>query len=133
MPNRKQRRRREKLKRHEYEYLIENEEGEEVPLESPRELERKEAGKTGTKRPARTTNRRGRPIPQPSLERVLKRAAIFGPLLLVVTFITSPSLSTTQKILNAIILLAVFIPFSYVVDVMVYRAMTRRRKRQSGD
>ena len=39
MPNRKQRRRREKLQRHEYEYVVETDDGEEV-LESPQELER---------------------------------------------------------------------------------------------
>ena len=36
MPSRKQKRRREKLKRHEYEYVLETEEGEEIPLETPR-------------------------------------------------------------------------------------------------
>ena len=35
MPSRKQRRKREKLQRHEYEYVLETEEGEEV-IEGPR-------------------------------------------------------------------------------------------------
>ena len=33
MASKKQRRRREKLQRHEYEYVVENEEGEEVPVD----------------------------------------------------------------------------------------------------
>lgn len=131
MPNRKQRRRREKLKRHEYEYVIEDEDGEEVPVERPHALARTENPKAGTKPARAPTDRRGRPIAKPSLQRVLKRAAIFGPLLLVITFVTQPNLTTPQKIFNAILLLAVFIPFSYVVDLMVYRALTRRQRRQS--
>src|SRR6185312_6871767 len=35
MPSRKQRRRREKLQRHEYEYVIETEEGEVIQVEKP--------------------------------------------------------------------------------------------------
>jgi hypothetical protein len=38
MPSKKQRRKREKLQRHEYEYVLETEDGEEV-LERPPELE----------------------------------------------------------------------------------------------
>ena len=39
MPNRKVRRRRQKLQRHEYEYVVETEEGDEVALERPVERE----------------------------------------------------------------------------------------------
>jgi hypothetical protein len=40
MPSRKVRRRRQKLQRHEYEYVVETEEGEEIPLERPTEREK---------------------------------------------------------------------------------------------
>ena len=39
VPSRKQRRQREKLQRHEYEYVLETDEGEEIPVESPRAAE----------------------------------------------------------------------------------------------
>jgi len=127
MPSRKQRRRREKLQRHEYEYVIETDEGEEI-LETPRALE-----KTPQKREQQSrgpSDRRGRPIQPPSVARVLKRGAIFGPLLLVVTYLTAPSLTTAQKIFNAVLLIMIFLPFSYLVDLVVYRTLMRRHRRQ---
>jgi hypothetical protein len=45
MPSRKQRRRREKLQRHEYEYVIETEEGEEIAVERLAEREKAGTGK----------------------------------------------------------------------------------------
>ena len=129
MPNRKQRRRREKLQRHEYEYVVETEEGE-VPVESPRERDGVGDGrKDGRRSSKEPVDRRGRPLPKPSLERVLKRTAIFGPLLFVVVFVTSPQLTTAQKVFQTAVLLAFFMPFSYLVDVLVYRAMVRRQER----
>ena len=130
MPNRKQRRRREKLKRHEYEYVVEDEEGEETALERRPERQAKDGRKGGRTAQAGPLDRRGRPIPKPSWQRVAKRTAIFGPLLLAVTFLTGAELSTAQKVVNALILLAFFIPFSYLVDVLVYRALMRRYNRQ---
>ena len=129
MPSRKQRRRREKLKRHEYEYVVETDEGE-IPLE---ELEdgrgRAKDGRRAGGADAAPIDRRGRPVPKPSLERVLKRAAIFGPILFVFVYISSGDLPLVGVVLNTALLLAFFIPFSYAVDVMVYRLMTRRQGR----
>jgi hypothetical protein len=89
------------------------------------------AGEAGNGRTQTPVDRRGRPIPKPSLERVLKRSAIFGPLLLVVVFLTAPATATTaQKVFQALVLLAFFMPFSYLVDVLVYRAMMRRQRRR---
>jgi hypothetical protein len=128
MPSRKQRRRRQKLQRHEYEYVVETEEGE-VPLDQVRDADKGSQAENGRAR--EPVDRRGRPIPKPSLERVLKRSAIFGPLLLVVVFLTAPATTTTaQKVFQALVLLAFFMPFSYLVDVLVYRAMTRRQRRR---
>lgn len=128
MPSRKQRRRREKLQRHEYEYVIETDEGEEI-VETPRALERTPAQKRERQSPG-PSDRRGKPIQPPSVARVLKRGAIFGPLLLVVTYITAPSLTTAQKIFNAALLIMIFLPFSYLVDLVVYRTLMRRHRRE---
>ena len=66
MPSRKQRRRREKLERHEYEYVVETEEGE-VPVERLRDLEcaddEPRAGRRPGAEPA-LVDRRGRPDPE---------------------------------------------------------------------
>jgi hypothetical protein len=133
MPSRKQRRRRQKLQRHEYEYVVETEDGEEVPLE---EYEGDVETVDGARRIAKPkgeptiVDRRGREVKPPSLERVMRRAAIFGPILFAVVYLTSRNqLSVTGVILNTLILLAFFIPFSYLVDRMVYRAVVRRSEK----
>ena len=125
MPSRKQRRRREKLQRHEYEYVIETEEGEEVVVERPEER----AGKDG-KKPASGSprDRRGREIPKPSLQRVLRRTAIFAPLIAVFVWVTTPGAPTSERIGTIAILLAFFIPFTYLVDTFMYRVFQRRQR-----
>jgi hypothetical protein len=125
MPSKKVRRRRAKLQRHEYEYVVETDEGDEVVFDRPAAEPKKNGAKASTPR-----DRRGRDIPKPTLARVLKRTAIFAPLILIVVFLTSAADSTTAaKIYTAVMLLAFFIPFSYLVDVIVYRTLTRRRQR----
>jgi hypothetical protein len=127
MPSRKVRRRRAKLQRHEYEYVMETEEGEEIVVEAPR-LEAGTDGKAAKTAVAR--DRSGREIPKPSMGRVLRRTAIFAPLILIVVFLTSAEgASTASKIYTTVMLLLFFIPFSYVVDVLMYRMMTRRQQR----
>jgi hypothetical protein len=131
MPSRKQRRRREKLQRHEYEWVVETEGGEEVPLDHPAERAKKEEKSNGRKG---VRNRHGREIPKPSLGRVLRRTAIFGPLILVVVFLTgSKDATTASKVYTAVVLLAFFIPFSYLVDVFLYRTLLRRQERARRD
>ncbi|HEY7198281.1 MAG TPA: hypothetical protein VH306_13960 [Gaiellaceae bacterium] len=138
MPSRKQRRRRSKLQRHEYEYVIETDEGEEV-VESIRDVEpvedtrpapngkaarpKSKAGRGSVKGPV---DRRGRPVPKPSWQRVGKRALIFMPFFVLFFFIAAPSLTLTQKIFQAVLLAGVFIPASYLADRMVYRMAVRR-------
>jgi hypothetical protein len=126
MASKKQRRRREKLQRHEYEYVLETDEGEEI-LETPK---RGEAGAPANgkpvKEPVGPLDRHGKPIPKPSLQRVLKRTAIFGPLIALFIVFTARDLTPAGVIFNVVLLLAFFMPFSYVVDVFVYRMLWRR-------
>jgi hypothetical protein len=123
--SKKQRRRREKLQRHEYEYVLETDEGEEV-IESPRETEAAvKTGKPG-KAPTGPLDRHGQPIPKPSLRRVVRRTAIFAPLIAIFIFFTAPDLTVAGLILNVALLLAFFMPLSYVVDMLVYRMLWRR-------
>ena len=130
MASKKQRRRREKLQRHEYEYVLETEEGEEIPLEGPRAAERGRNGKS----PARESNvpvdRRGRPVQKPSLERVLKRSAIFAPLIAAFIYFTARDITIGGLIFNVLLLLAFFMPFTYFVDLLVYRMLMRRAERE---
>ena len=133
MPSRKQRRRRQKLQRHEYEYVVETEEGE-IPVERLADVERGPKPKDGRRgsHPG-LVDRRGRPIQKPSLARVLKRTAIFVPILIVFVVVTRRDLSDPEKVVYFLLLLGVFIPFSYFVDAMVYRLIMRRYERDQAE
>jgi hypothetical protein len=126
VPSRKQRRRREKLQRHEYEYVLETDEGEQV-IENPREVEAA-APKNGkpAKEPVGPLDRHGKPVPKPSLQRVLRRTAIFAPLIAIFIVFTAKDATIAGIVFNVVLLLAFFMPFSYVVDVFVYRMLWRR-------
>ena len=128
MPSRKQRRRREKLQRHEYEYVIETEDGEEIPVEKP--VAPTKAAAKSSRGPA--ARRGGREVPKPSMARVFKRTAIFAPLILVVVFLTGGDSTTASKIFTGVTLIAFFIPFSYLVDSIMYRVYTRRQQGGAG-
>ena len=125
MPSKKQRRKREKLQRHEYEYVLETEDGEEI-LERPPEVEATEKNGKPRKAVAGPVDRHGKPIAKPSFRRVLRRTAIFAPLIAIFIYITAPDLSPAGLVLNVALLLAFFMPLSYVVDTVVYRMLWRR-------
>jgi hypothetical protein len=133
--SKKQRRRREKLQRHEYEYVLETEEGEQV-LEGPRAVEGEprngKAGKSG-KASSGPVDRRGRPVPKPSFRRVLRRTAVFAPLMAVVIYLLvrneAENVLTTVVFQTALLVLF-FMPFSYVVDAFMYRMFLRRQERE---
>ena len=131
MPSRKQRRKREKLQRHEYEYVIETEDGEEI-VERPPEVEATEKNGKPRKSVAGPVDRHGKPIAKPSLRRVLRRTAIFGPLIAIFIYITAKDLSPAGLVLNVLLLLAFFMPLSYVVDTVVYRMLWRRYEKSRG-
>ena len=78
-------------------------------------------------------DRRGRPIQKPSLQRVLKRTAIFAPLIAVFILITADGLTIAGLIFNVVLLLAFFMPFSYVVDTFVYRMLLRRHEKDRAE
>jgi len=124
MPSKKQRRRREKLKRHEWEYVQLDEEGNEVPLE-PAKL--KKADTNG--KPAAARGRRPvREVKPPSWGRDVKRAGLFVPFLYIFLSVlqhVAPAEAAGVSILYA----AVFIPMFFFVDRMAYRAYQRRLDR----
>jgi hypothetical protein len=127
----KQRRRREKLQRHEYEYVVETDEGEEVVV-SPSST-RTQEGQSDKKVPqGGIVDRRGRVIQPPSWGRVLKRGAIFGPLLLLLMFVLGGNISTGAKVINAVVMLLIFLPMSYLTDMLIYRSVAKRQGRAAG-
>jgi hypothetical protein len=120
MPSRKQRRRRAKDRRHEYEYVYVDEEGHEVEVAEAAE-ERKKADK----RPPPAT-RSGRKIEPASWTRVGRRALIFAPLMFLTIRLLERNEAIGASIVRTVFLLALFLPFSYVMDSMLYRSHVRR-------
>lgn len=116
----RQRRRREKLHRHEYELVELDESGAERPVKPAKE-------KDGRATPGKVVDHRGRVIPEPSLQRSLKRTAILAPILAVLIFATGSDISTGAKILNILVLLLIFLPMTYLMDRVLYNRVLRRQ------
>ncbi|HEX6699999.1 MAG TPA: hypothetical protein VF101_04645 [Gaiellaceae bacterium] len=127
MPSKKQRRRREKSRRHEYEYVYVDEDGTEVEVE-PEELRKpaRSDDRAGRSRGGRAGTRSGRRIEPPSWTRVGKRGLIFAPLMFLTVSFLSKGLSVTTRLYQTAFLLAFFLPFSYLMDSIMYRSSQRR-------
>src|SRR4051794_30975187 len=134
MPTKKQRRRQEKTRRHEYEYVYVDGSGEEVPVD-PTELRaekdtKPEARQRATAK-AGASGRAGRVIEPPSWRRALRRAAIWGPLLVVAMMLINRNVSPMQWVTSAVFLIAFFVPISYFTDSMAYRMYRKRVDREA--
>jgi Flp pilus assembly protein TadB len=134
MPTRKQRRRQEKSRRHEYEYVYVDDEGNEVQVDPTELRPEKKNGKvdTRTQTAKRSQSRMGqRVIEPPSWRRALKRAAIWAPLLVVALMLINRNVSPLQWLTSAVFLVAFFIPISYFTDSMAYRMYRKRVDRDA--
>ena len=135
MPTKKQRRRHEKARRHEYEYVYLDDEGNEVPVE-PSELradgngQRESKPRKGGNSGRSATGRGGRKVEPPSWRRSARRALLFGPILVVAMMLLNRNLPLAQQIFPAVFLIAFFIPFSYFTDSLAYRMLQKRLARR---
>ena len=135
MPTRKQRRRQQKSRRHEWEYVYVDDEGHEVDVAPDEQAaskngraqprERKSQAKKGA--PAR---RPGRTIEPPSWRRVGKRGLMIGPVVVIAMLLLNRGLPVAQRVVPAIIMLAFFLPFSYFTDSLAYRMLQKRLARR---
>src|SRR5215210_4393961 len=125
MPNRKQRKRRQKDRRHEWEYVYVDDSGQEVEVAEDEPISRN--GKRSHRpRPAQSA---GREVHPPSWRRVAKRGLIFAPLMFLTVTFLSGNLTTAQRVVNTVFLLAFFLPFSYAMDALMYRMYKKRAGR----
>jgi hypothetical protein len=126
VPSRKQRRRRLKERRHEYEYVYVDEEGREVDV--PVDEQPQAAQRTKAAAPSRRggTKRAGRRIEPPSWNRVGKRALFLAPVMFILINLMGKRLSVAQRIYETVLLLAIFLPFSYFMDSLMYRSYLKR-------
>jgi cation transport ATPase len=126
MSSRKQRRRRQKVQRHEWEYVEVDEEGNESAVEPDKKKavateKAKAKGEQRTNRPARPR----REVKPPSWNRALKRGALFVPFLYL--FLTAlEHVGPLPAVGVAVLYSAVFIPMFFFVDRMAYRAYRRK-------
>jgi hypothetical protein len=133
VPSKKQRRRRDKERRHDYEYVYVDSSGKEVEVDEPEAAAPKpqrDVARATAKPAARGARGGGRPIRKvgpPTWQKVFRRAAIFAPVMFVVVYLLKPkSLSTLGVVYQTAVLMAFFIPFSYLMDRMMYRTYLRR-------
>jgi hypothetical protein len=135
MPTRKQRRRQQKSRRHEWEYVYVDEEGREVEVD-PEELERPKDEKPKAKQ--QSDRRNGRPadrkrprrVPQPpSWRRAAKRAALLGALFVVVFAfgLGGKNNNPLAAVLIGLIYAVAFVPLQYFIDKVTYRAYLKRQ------
>jgi hypothetical protein len=137
MATQKQRRRRAKEKRHDYDLVFVDEDGVEKPVERedasgkpPARAGKGAAVSKSQKTTAGKGARRGREAQPPSWRKVLKRGAIFAPIFLATVMLLGGSKITIQgAIVQTILLIAVFIPFSYFMDQVVWRQQQKRMAR----
>jgi hypothetical protein len=135
MATQKQRRRRAKEKRHDYDLVYIDEDGVEQPVERE-ETARKPTGKGAkgsgdakSQKPsaAKGGGRRGRVAQPPSWPRVLKRGAIFAPIFFATVWLLGGGKMTPfGAVVQTALLVAVFVPFSYVMDRVVWPQQQKR-------
>lgn len=136
MATRKQRRRRDKERRHEYEYVYVDDEGREVEVDEAAAASdgAKGSGKRGrAPSPRAVTTSGGRVVEPPTWRRVLRRGALFTPLMALVLYIMPGDNKTAGTVLaSTAMLMAFFIPFSYAMDSMMYRFAVKRGAKPRG-
>jgi hypothetical protein len=135
MPTRKQRRRAQKERRHEYETVWVDAEGNELDEPPEDELAATPAkGDTPKSKPkAKATQQRGgrqiRVPPQPSWQRAAKRSLIFGALIFVFFYLASSKNgqhNLASALLFGVTYMLLFIPILYMTDRFAYNRWQRR-------
>jgi hypothetical protein len=136
MPTRKQRRRAQKERRHEYETVWVDAEGNELD-DPPEELvaaapEKRANGKPRAKAQPQRGSRPARVPPAPSWRRAGKRSLILGGAIFALFFVLGSknggSLGTALGL--AALYTALFIPFTYFIDRFAYNRYQRRLEEQ---
>jgi hypothetical protein len=137
MPTRKQRRRQQKSRRHEWEYVYVDEEGQEVEVDpEQRKGSKDEQPKAKQaqvdRRNGRPADRRQRPrrVPQPpSWRRAAKRAALLGALFVVVFAfgLGGKNSNPFTAVLIGVVYAVAFVPLQYFIDKVTYRAYLKRQ------
>jgi hypothetical protein len=139
MPTRKQRRRAQKGRRHDYETVWVDAEGNELE-EPPEDLvakSEKPEKRDGSKSRPKTQQRGGRTVrvpPPPSWQRAAKRALIIGTVIFVFIYIVGARKGGSgfaSALMLAVIYTTLFIPFQYTLDRFAYNRWQKRAEGQA--
>lgn len=141
MPTRKQRRRREKNFRHEYETVLLDSDGTEHALD-PDELRtereaRAQARAEARPKPARKgaqparRSRSLREVAPPSWQRAFRRGGMMGGVMLVAFVFLFKSAPVGLRLAWGLFYAVAFVPLTYWIDRTAYRAYQRRLAKQS--
>jgi hypothetical protein len=131
MPTRKQKRRRAKTFRHDYEYawVKYDEEGNEIEVE-PDELPQKpEKPKAAVKAKSSSSARGTRPVREihpPSWRRSIRRGGLWGGVMVVVVVLLFQDMSLGGRIVLGLLYASAFIPLTYWIDRIAYRSYVKR-------
>ena len=124
MPSRKQRRRRAKELRHEYVW----EDGQGNELDADEVPVRK-----AESQPRRAPKTPGREAQPPSWRRTLKRGLVFAPIMFVTVMLLSSDLTVAEQLTQTAFIVAIFVPFSYFLDGVMWRSFKKRAARRVDD
>lgn len=131
MPTRKQRRRRAKEQRHEYEVVYLDEHGNEVEVEEDDRPARRERAERPDKRDngRRTKRDGGGRVPDPpTWRKSSRRALIMAPFFFLFLYILQRNIASAVVV--SAFYAAVFVPFSYAIDKFAYRTQLKRLERR---
>lgn len=134
MPTRKQRRRAQKERRHEYETVWVDAEGHELE-EPPEEVDvpPSRARANGKPKAKAQPQRGGRVPPQPSWSRAARRSLILGGVIFALFYVLNAK-KGSHSLVSALGLAALytllFIPFTYTIDRFTYNRWQRRTEQQ---
>jgi hypothetical protein len=139
MPTRKQRRRAQKERRHDYEYetvWVDPVSGEEVePPEDVDEPAEKSNGAKPKAKPKAAPQRGGRSVrepPVPSWQRAAKRSLILGVVIFVFFYLAGSKghHNLGSALLISLLYTALFVPFSFMIDRFARNRWERRMEQQ---
>jgi hypothetical protein len=127
----KQQRRRQKLKRHDYEDVYVDEEGNVLEADQAEELVGTTTARKADRPKDRPTTRSGRALEPPSWRKTGRRGLLFFPLMLITVMLLGRDLTLIQQVFQTVVLMCFFLPFSYFMDSMMWRSYERRVARSS--
>jgi hypothetical protein len=129
VPTKKQQRRRVKQRRHEWEIVEIDEEGNETVVDT-RASRDDDSVPASPAKAGKATRGSGRTVLAPSWKRSARRAAIFAPILVLVIFAFDKKTPVASKVAIGVFYSVMMVPFLYYMDRTFYRAQQRRAARE---